>query len=68
LRRCFLRWRREHLDDRQAGLLRGSQFLGSLAGGITTLMPPERSLRLGPVYSAAALLCASLALVIDAPP
>ncbi len=42
--------------------------LGSFAGGITTLMPPGRSLRLGPVYSAAAMLCASSALAIDAPP
>ena len=60
--------RGEHLDDRQAGLLLGSQFLGSFAGGITALMPPERSLRLGPIYSAAALLCAASALTVGAPP
>jgi fucose permease len=57
-----------HLDDRQSGLLLGSQFLGSFAGGSTALMPPRRGLRLGPICSAAALLCAASALAAGAPP
>lgn len=60
--------RGEHLDDRESGLLLGSQFLGSFAGGITALMPPERSLRLGPLCAAAALLSAAAALAAGAPP
>jgi fucose permease len=58
----------QHLDDRQSGLLLGSQFLGSFVGGITVLMPPQRSLRRGPVYSVAALLSVTAALAQGAPP
>jgi fucose permease len=52
--------RMQHLNDRQAGLLLGVQFLGGFLGAVTVLSPAWRSLRAGlPVAGVALLLMAA---------